>query len=175
MRSITIAAPLLMLGYGIARWIDGLDGTRHNGPAWTVGHLMFFASIGLFAAQAVALARRAADRPAIARTALAATLVGAFCFLWVITGDLFAGFDLDLPGPLNAGGPLLFVLGMVTLTGLQAVARRVPYWSPVAFLIGYLAISVDLDLLPAASVLLLAASVPVARGLFAAPRPELLG
>jgi hypothetical protein len=124
MRSTTIAAPLLMLGYGIARWIDGFDGARHNGPAWPIGHTMFFLAIVLFAVQAVALARR--SLPAVAWPALAATLAGAVCFLWVITGDLFAGFDADLPDALNTVGPLLFVLGLVTLLALQVVARRLP-------------------------------------------------
>ena len=172
MRSTTIAAPLLMLGYGIARWIDGFDGARHNGPAWPIGHTMFFRALVLFAVQAVALARR--SRPVVAWPALAATLAGAFCFLWVITGDLFAGFDADLPEALNTVGPLLFVLGLVTLLALQVVARRLPFWSPVAFLAGYLAISVDLDLLPLASLLLVVAGAPVARGVFVAPRRELL-
>jgi hypothetical protein len=173
MRSTTIAAPLLMLGYGIARWIDGFDGARHNGPAWPIGHTMFFVSIVLFAVQAVALTRLA-DGPLIARTALAATLIGALCFLWVITGDLFSGFQESLPGVLTAVGPPLFVLGMVTLLGLQAVARRLPFWSPIAFLIGYLAISFDLDLLPLAALVLVVAAIPVARGVFAPPRRELL-
>jgi hypothetical protein len=174
MRSTTIIAPLLMLGYGIARWVDGFDGARHNGVAWPIGHTMFFLAIVLFAVLAVALARRAPGRTAVAWTACAATLVGAFCFLWVITGDLFAGFGRDLPGPLTAIGPPLFVLGLVTLLGLQAGARRLPFWSPIAFLAGFLAISFDLDLLPLAALVLLAAAVPVARGVFAVPRRELL-
>jgi hypothetical protein len=171
MRSTIIAAPLLMLGYGIARWIDGFDGARHNGPAWPVGHTMFFAAIVLFVIQAAALARR--SLPAVAWPAFGATVVGAFCFLWVITGDLFPSFDTDLPGVLNAAGPPLFVVGMVALLSLQVVARRVPFWSPVAFLAGYLAISVDLDLLPLAALVLFAGSIPVARGVFAPPRREL--
>ena len=174
MRSTTIAAPALMLGYGIARWIDGLDGTRHNGPAWTVGHTMFFAAMVLFGVVAAGLARRAPDRLAVALPALIATLAGAACFLWVITGDLFSSFDHPLPSLLGNGGPALFVIGMVTLLGLQSFAHRLPWWSPAAFLAGFVATSADLDLLPFAAALILAGSVPVARGVFAAPRRELL-
>ena len=174
MRSTTIAAPLLMLGYGILRWIDGFDGERHNGPAWTAGHVMFFLAMVLFAVQAYGLARRARDRLAIAVPALAGTVFGAACFLWVITGDLFSGFDHPLPGLLENAGPALFVIGMVTLLALQSVAHRLPFWSPAAFLVGFVATSVDLDLLPFAAALILAGSVPVARGVFAAPRRELL-
>jgi hypothetical protein len=174
MRSITIAAPALMLGYGVLRWIDGLDGARHNGPAWTVGHTMFFLAMVLFAVQASGLARLARDRLAVAAPALAATVFGAGCFLWVIIGDLFSGFDHPLPSLLENGGPALFVIGMVTLLTLQSVERRLPYWSPAAFLVGFVATSVDLDLLPFAAALILVGSVPVARGVFAAPRRELL-
>lgn len=172
MRSTTIAAPALMLGYGVLRWVDGLDGTRHNGPAWTAGHIMFFLGIVLFTVQAFGLARLARDRPGVAVPALTATVVGAACFLWVIAGDLFRSFDHPLWPWLNGPGPALFVIGMVTLLGIQAVRRRVPYWSPAVFLLGFLAVDIDLDLLPWASTLILIASVPVARGLFAAPRPE---
>jgi hypothetical protein len=174
MRSITIAAPALMLGYGIARWIDGWDGSRHNGPAWTIGHTMFFLAMVLFAVQAAGLARLARDRPAVAVPALAATVFGAACFLWVIVGDLFSGFDHPLPSLLENAGPALFVIGMVTLLALQSVSRRLPWWSPAAFLVGFVATSVDLDLLPFAAALILVGSVPVARGVFVTPRRELL-
>jgi hypothetical protein len=165
MRSISITAPALMLGYGIARWLDGLDGQRHNGPAWTIGHVMFFAAMVLFAAQAFGLAWRGRDRMAVALPALAATVFGAGCFLWVIIGDLFRSFDHPLPAPIAGGGPALFVIGMVTLLGLQSAARRLPWWSPAAFLAGFVAVSVDLDLLPWAAVLILAGSIPLARRL----------
>jgi hypothetical protein len=174
MRSITIVAPALMLGYGIARWIDGLDGSRHNGPAWTIGHTMFFLAMVLFAVQAVGLARLARDRLAIAVPAVAATVFGAACFLWVIVGDLFPGFDHPLPALLENAGPALFVIGMVTLLGLQSFARRLPWWSPAAFLVGFVATSIQLDLLPFAAALILAGSIPVARGVFAPTRRELL-
>jgi hypothetical protein len=173
MRSITIAAPALMLGYGIARWIDGWDGSRHNGAAWTIGHTMFFVAMVLFAVQAAGLFSKT-DRPAVSVPALAATIFGAACFLWVIVGDLFSGFDHPLPSVLSNFGPALFVIGMVTLLGLQSVARRLPWWSPAAFLVGFVATSVQLDLLPFAAALILAGSVPVARGVFTAPRRELL-
>jgi hypothetical protein len=173
MRSTTIAAPALMLGYGVLRWIDGLDGSRHNGPAWTIGHTMFFVAMVLYAVQAYGLARLARDRAAIAVPALVASVVGAACFLWVIVGDLFSGFDHPLPSWLENIGPAFFVIGMVTLLVLQSVARRLPYWSPAVFLVGFVAVSVDLDLLPFAAALILIASVPVARGVFAPPRREL--
>ena len=103
-------------------------------------------------------------RPA-ATAAVAAVVVGAACFLWVITGDLFRRFhdELPLPGPLENAGPALFGLGMLVLMALLVPAGRLPAWSPALFLIGYAAISIDLDLLPAAALTILVAFVPLAR------------
>jgi hypothetical protein len=118
----------------------------------------------LFAALAVGLARRAVTgrRPAAVLAAVA--VLGVGCFVWVIIGDLWASFP-DLPDPLRVAGPLLFVLGMVVLLSLQVAAGRMPVWSPVLFFAGYAAISVDLDLLPLAAVLILGSLVPLHRPL----------
>ena len=43
-----IAAPLLALTYGIIRILDGLDGSRGPGLAWTTGHLAFLGALGMF-------------------------------------------------------------------------------------------------------------------------------
>jgi hypothetical protein len=170
MRSIAVIAPSCSFAYGICRWLDGRDGHHHNGPAWTVGHVLFFASIVLFAVLAAGLGRR---RGTVATAAAVATWIGGACFLWVITGDLFRAFHdrWPLPGGLNIAGPLLFVVGMTTLIALEV--RNI--WSPALFLAGYLAISVDLDLLPIAALVILAACVPLARALppGSAPRRSL--
>ena len=39
-----IAAPLLVLAYGVIRILDGLDGSRGPGLAWTSGHIAFMAA-----------------------------------------------------------------------------------------------------------------------------------
>jgi hypothetical protein len=170
---MAFAAPLLLLAYGVLRWLDGLDGNHdHDGPAWNAGHLAFFGSIVLFVVIAVALARRTRMGRRIAAVAAAAVAVGAGCFLWVITGDLSERFQhrWPLPDALQIAGPLLFVLGMVVLLSLQVAAGRVPVWSPVLFFAGYLAISVNLDLLPPAALVILAATVPLGRPGSGSPR-----
>ncbi|MGO4430608.1 hypothetical protein AB4Z54_70545, partial [Streptomyces sp. MCAF7] len=43
-----IAAPLLVIVYGLIRILDGLDGERGPGPAWMTGHLAFLAALLLF-------------------------------------------------------------------------------------------------------------------------------
>ncbi|MET3422916.1 uncharacterized membrane protein YgdD (TMEM256/DUF423 family) [Actinoplanes tereljensis] len=166
MRSMAFAAPLLLLAYGVLRWMDGLDGHRDKqGAAWIVGHLAFFGSMVLFAMIAVALFRRTRMGRRIAAVAAAVSVFGVACFLWVIVGDLSASFRdrWPLPGPLEITGPLLFVLGMSVLLSLQVAAGRVPVWSPILFFLGYLAISVNLDLLPLAALVILAATVPLGR------------
>jgi hypothetical protein len=168
-RFCAFAAPALMLVYGLLRVVDGLDGDRHNGPAWDLGHLAFFVAIVLFAVLALAL--RAVDRPAVAwqrvlvDAATAAVLFGAGCFLWVITGDLSEGFQTaaPLPDALQPVGPALFQAGLLILLVRLVLARRLPVWSPVAVLVGFAAIAVDLDLLPLGSALVLVALVPLAR------------
>lgn len=170
MRSMTVAAPLLLLAYGICRWFDGRDGDRGDGWAWNVGHVCFLLSVLLFTVLAVTL-RRVSNHRAVATAALVAVVTGAACFTWVIIGDLFDAFrrEWPLPDPLGAIGPSLFTLGMLTLLVSEVVARRLAWWSPVLFLLGFVAISVDLDWLPVAAVLITSATVPLARPVAAAP------
>lgn len=167
-RFCAVAAPGLLLIYGLLRLVDGLDGDRGNGPAWDLGHLAFFAGIVLFAVLAVAL--RGLARPAVrwqrvlVDVAAAAAVFGAGCFLWVITGDLFEEFSeaAPLPGPLELAGPLLFQAGLLVLLGRLALLRRLPAWSPVAMVVGFVALAVSLDLLPLAALVIGAALLPLA-------------
>jgi len=167
-RICALAAPALMLVYGLLRVVDGLDGDRHNGPAWDLGHLAFFVAIVLFAVLAVAL--RGLDRPAapasrvLVEAATVAVLFGAGCFLWVITGDLSEDFRsaAPLPEPLELIGPALFQVGLLVLLVRLVLARRLPVWSPVLALVGFAAIGINLDLLPLGAALVLAALLPLA-------------
>jgi hypothetical protein len=170
MRSISVAAPLFLLGYGVLRWIDGLDGHRKGGPAWNVGHVSFLIAMVLFAAVAVGLARRATSARWLVIVAAAPAVAGAACFVWVTVGDLRAGLP-GLPGALRIAGPLLFVLGLIVLLSLQVAGGRVPVWSPILFFFGYAAISLDLDLLPFAAVLILVSFAPLYRRPAGSPRP----
>ena len=47
-RRSALAAPVLLLAYGLLRLIDGLDGIHGPGLAWTLGHLAFAAAMVLF-------------------------------------------------------------------------------------------------------------------------------
>src|SRR5581483_715518 len=106
-RFCALAAPLFLLSYGILRYVDGLDGHRGGGPAWYVGHGMFFVAMVLFAALVVGLRGSITRLRPLATGAMVAALFGAGCFLWGILGDLVASFP-GVVGPLKASGPALF-------------------------------------------------------------------
>ncbi|MGA8115802.1 MAG: hypothetical protein WCA46_19245 [Actinocatenispora sp.] len=168
-RFAALAGPLLLLGYGVLRLIDGLDGSHGSEPYWSLGHTLFFLGIILFGVLAVGLLRlvpRTAGWPRpLAKAATVASLFGAACFLWVIAGDLFQDFHdaAHLPDVLMMIGPLLFELGQLTLLSILASVRprRLPAWSPVLVLVGFVALSANLDLLPLSALLVLAGLTPL--------------
>ncbi len=164
-RLAALLAPILLFTYGVLRFIDGLDGRRKNGPAWDVGHVCFFIAIVLFVVLAAGVWR--AVRPSggahryVADIALVATVFGAAIFLWVITGDLFASFP-SLPDILQIG-PAFFQVGTLVLLIQRVLGRRLPVWSPVLVGLGFVAIAVNLDLIPVGAILVLVGLLPVAR------------
>ncbi|SCG43354.1 hypothetical protein [Micromonospora halophytica] len=170
LRLPAVVAPLLLLVYGLFRFADGLDGDRGNGWAWDVGHVAF--GLGILVFGALALRLRRVLLPAGWRAGLtvatAATLLGAAGFLWVIVYDLFPGLEdvAVIPGPVFLLGPALFELGLLALL-VRAVLvrpRLLPPWSPVLVLVGFVAIAVELDLLPVGAALVLVGLLPLARG-----------
>ncbi|MGK5738552.1 hypothetical protein [Micromonospora sp. URMC 103] len=172
LRLAAVAAPVLLLLYGIFRLADGLDGDHGPGWAWNTGHSLFLVSIVLFAGLAVGLRRvLLSDAPRLrplTNTAAVAALVGAASFVWVILGDLFAGLAdaAPLPDPLFAVGPLLFQLGVLALLIQTATTRprRLPLWAPPLVLLGFVGIAANLDLLPVGGALIFAALLPLRLG-----------
>ncbi|AEV83198.1 hypothetical protein ACWT_2178 [Actinoplanes sp. SE50] len=163
-RRTAVAAPALLLTYGVCRFLDGLDGRRGSGVFWNVGHVAFFVAMVLFGVLAVGLRGLLGGRP-VATVATVVALAGVACFLWVITGDLFHGFRRAAPMPdaLQTAGPMLFPLGMLGFFGLLVAARRLPVWTPLLFGVGTAAISVDLDLLPIAAFVVFCSLLPLRR------------
>jgi hypothetical protein len=181
-----VAAPACLLGYGILRLIDGLDGSHGPGPAWSAGHLLFLASMLLFAIVLYGLWQALPRYRAAGAVAVVAGVVGVLAFCRVILVDLIVGFESvdraamnrdygrydGFPGGLPSGftgaldnvGPPLLIVGLLTLTILLASLRprRLRWWSPVAILAGFVAISASLDLLPLGGALLGVALLPMA-------------
>jgi hypothetical protein len=176
-----VAAPLLFIAYGIVRWIDGADGDHGPGLAWTIGHLLFLAGFALYAVALFALRGLLARARGVSLVALVAGLVGVAAFLRVIVIDLIVGFraddhaamsvigdeydrwpgDLGLYDALYTVGPLLFLAGLLTLAILLTRERRLPLWSPVLLLLGFITITINLDLMPLGGAFLLVALLPL--------------
>jgi hypothetical protein len=189
-RLACLGAPLCILAYGVAHLIDGLDGSYGPGLAWTIGHLLFLAAllllIGVLFVMRAALPRGRAAA-VIGPVAVAVGTVGLLVFIRSVVIDLIVGlqagdrpamnrlyphydtFPGGLPRALTAAfdmvGPICLIAGLLTLSVLLAVLppRRLPWWSPVLAAAGFVAISVNLDLLPLFGVLLLLALAPLAR------------
>jgi hypothetical protein len=170
-RITAIGAPILLFLYGVLRLIDGMDG--HHGPGFArdLGHTLFLIAFVLLGGLTVGLRRLVpvTRRPArmVADLAMVAGLFGAACFIWVILGDLFARLHhaAPLPGPLEVAGPLAFQVGVLGLLVMLVVARprRLPFWSPVLVLAGFLLFAINLDLLPVGALIVLFGLSPLAR------------
>ncbi|MEU2613005.1 hypothetical protein ABZ570_15705 [Micromonospora sp. NPDC007271] len=170
LRPTAVTASLLLLGYGVLRLIGGLDGPRDKSAwPWMIGHTLFLFGIVAFAAVMVGLhglLRADSSRLwAVDDVAAVAGLVGAVGFGWVILGDLFPRFAdaVGAPELVLAGGPVLFNLGLLTLLFRAARVRLLPVWGPVLVLVGFVAIAVNLDLLPIGAALVLAGLFPLGR------------
>lgn len=194
MNTIIVAAPLLLVAYGIVRLIDGADGNHGPGPAWTVGHLFFLAGMLLYGAVLPGLRRSLTRRRAVAAAGVAIGLAGVLAFVRVIVIDLLLGFraadrsemsrlgaeydrwpgDLGLYELFYDFGPPLFLAGLLTLAILLATERKLPVWSPVVLVLGFVVITVNLDLMPLGGALLLAAVLPLHRTADGQDRPGLV-
>jgi hypothetical protein len=189
-RIACLGAPLCIVAYGVAHLIDGLDGSYGPGPAWIIGHLLFLVAllllVGVLFVMRAALARHRTVA-LIAAAAVGVGVVGLLVFIRSVVIDLIVGLQAGdhpamdrlytrydtFPGGLPRGltaafdavGPVCLIGGLLTLSVLLAVLppRRLPWWSPVLAAAGFVAISVNLDLLPLFGVLLLLALAPLAR------------
>ncbi|GGT02396.1 hypothetical protein GCM10010156_70370 [Planobispora rosea] len=179
LRTPFVAAPLLVLAYGVIRILDGLDGSRGPGLAWTTGHLAFIAALILFVPIFWQL-RRMAGRDTVATVSAVTGLAGGAAFLAQFTIDIVVGFmaaDHAAMGPLfdrvqsipgvspvvYGVGPALFSIGQLALAVQLAFLGRVRAWVPVLVLAYSLLPLIDKDLIPLSAVCLLVSFVPLAR------------
>jgi hypothetical protein len=179
-RITAIVAPILLFLYGVLRLIDGMDGHHGPGFAWNLGHALFLIAFILLGGLTVGLRRLVpvTTRPGrvVADLAMVAGLFGAACFIWVILGDLFARLHraAPLPGPLEAVGPLAFQVGVLGLLVMLVVARsrRLPFWTPILVLAGFLLFAINLDLIPVGALIVLCGLSPLARRSFVNDRDK---
>ncbi|MDR8414128.1 hypothetical protein MTP10_36035 [Nonomuraea sp. 3-1Str] len=178
-RTAFVAAPLLIFAYGAIRIVDGFDGEKGPGLAWTTGHMAFMAALVLFVPIFWEMRRRL-DRNALATTAVAAGFVGIACAFAQFAIDLVVGFaaaDHAAMGPLfdqvkavpgvslavYDGGPFLFYIAQFVLVTQLATRRQVRAWTPVLVLLDFTLPIIDRDLIPVGALLLLVSFVPMAR------------
>lgn len=174
-----IGAPLLTLTYGVIRIIDGLDGHRGPGFAWTTGHLAFIGAMALFIIVFVRM-RQMAGRNALSTVLTVIAIAGALALITQFTIDVIAGFMSDdhLTMSLMTArmrhspaisllaydlGPYLFYLGQLALVSQLAVMRRIKAWTPILVLFDLLMPFIDKDLIPVGAIVLLITFASVSR------------
>ncbi|MFJ8825660.1 hypothetical protein ACIREE_28325 [Streptomyces sp. NPDC102467] len=177
--------PVLFGAYGVIRLLDGIDGVKGPGLAWTAGHLCFLAGLAFFAQGFAAMRRSAVEKVAgrdrwslaglwIGGAGIAALVVqfGADIVTGLISadhaemGDRVGDFQA-LPGVELAFyilGPLLFFVGQFLLTGRLAALRTLKVWAPALVLADSLLSYTVKDLIPLGAVMLVLSYAPLWRG-----------
>ncbi|WP_371616563.1 hypothetical protein [Streptomyces sp. NBC_00454] len=178
-RTAFLAAPVLMGAYGVIRIIDGLDGSRGPGLAWSLGHLCFLGALVYFV-RGFAAMREAAGRNRLSAVGMWAGTAGATAVGVQFAIDMVVGFlsadrgamdemftrVQEIPGVLPAFydfGPLLFFVGQLILVSQLAKRRVLKSWAPLLVLIDTTLPFADKDLIPLGAVLLLVSFAPLWR------------
>ncbi|MFE2527991.1 hypothetical protein ACFXEL_27560 [Streptomyces sp. NPDC059382] len=174
-----VAAPVLLVVYGSIRLLA--PASKEPGAAWIIGHLAFLGGALLLAPVCGGLRRAAvgsagAARRRVVRTAWAVALAGVAAASAQAIIDIYVGFraadkpemsDIfdrvqSLPGVLPlvyTVVPLFLYIGMIAL--LAALKGPGAARSLVLFVLGTLAIAVNLDLLPIGGLCYLLAFIPL--------------
>lgn len=177
-RHAFVAAPALSLAYALIRIVDGFDGSRGPGLAWTGGHLAFLAALVLFVPVMWEM-RRLAGRTAAATIAAVVGTAGAVAAIAQFAIDIVVGFMAadheamrvlsdkvsSVPGvPLVVYqvGPMLFYIGLFALAAVLAAKGVLKMWAALLILAAVLLPAASLDLLPISSLLLLGGLLPLA-------------
>ncbi len=180
-----LGAPLLTLAYGVIRIIDGLDGARGPGLAWTTGHLAFLGAMALFIVVFFWM-RRLAGRNALSTVLTAVASVGALALSVQFGIDVVAGFMTDDHLAMSLWteqarqnpvvsllaydlGPYLFYVGQLALVIQLAGLRRITAWTPLLVLADLLMPFIDKDLIPVGAVILLFSYAGISRRITQTP------
>ncbi|MFJ6795044.1 hypothetical protein [Streptomyces sp. NPDC091268] len=190
-RTAFVAAPVLMGAYGLVRIVDGLDGSRGPGLAWTLGHLCFLGALAFFVQGFVAM-RALVGRGRLSTVGVWVGAVGAVAVGVQFAIDLVVGFLStdrgamedrftrlqEIPGVLPAFydfGPLLFFVGQLILVCILAKRHVLKLWAPALVLVDTTLPFADKDLIPLGAVLLLVSYAPLYRTrTIAAAKPKVL-
>jgi multisubunit Na+/H+ antiporter MnhB subunit len=185
-----IAAPILMLVYGLIRIVDGFDGERGPGPAWTIGHLVFIVAMVMFLLVFRHL-HRLAGRDTLSTVTLVVAAVGAVALVGQFGVDIVSGLLADdharmaeisrsvhrnqlVSLAIYDVGPYLFYAGQFVLVVQLAVTRRIAGWTPFLLLVDLIMPLVDKDLIPIGAAALLVSFVSISKRIPARPEPALV-
>lgn len=185
-RTAFIAAPLLTFAYGVIRILDGLDGSRGPGLAWTTGHLAFLGALVAFVFVFAQMRRLAgadwvSTVAAVIGTAGALALSGQFAIdvvagllstdhqgLSLLTADIRSTPGVDVA--LYDVGPYLFYIGQIALVVRLAVMRQINAWTPLLVAFDLVTPLVDKDFIPLGAIVLLISFVFIAKRMPATSR-----
>ncbi|MEU8102172.1 hypothetical protein AB0C18_00420 [Nonomuraea muscovyensis] len=185
-RTAFVAAPLLILAYGLIRIADGFDGERGPGLAWTTGHLAFLAALVLFVPIFREMRRMLGGTP-LATAGLVIGVAGLACAGTQFVIDIVVGFMAAdhaamgvlfdqvkaVPGVQLAvydAGPFFFYAAQLMLVTHLAARRQVKAWTPLLVLLDVALPVIDRDFIPVGALLLLVSFLPLARRSAPAPR-----
>lgn len=174
-----IAAPVLTFAYGVIRILDGLDGERGPGLAWSTGHLAFIAAMVMFLLVFKDL-RRLAGRDMLSTVTALVAAVGALALITQFGVDIVAGLLADDRAGMSEiirsvqsnpfvslatydVGPYLFYVGQLVLVVQLAVQRRIATWTPLLVLFDLVMPLVDKDLIPVGAAVLLVSFVSISK------------
>jgi hypothetical protein len=174
-----LAAPLCMVTYGVIRILDGLDGSRGPGLAWTTGHLVFLGAIVAFLFVFKYL-RDLAGRSPLSTVTVVVAATGAIALFVQFVIDIVVGalaVDHEAMRMMSRDvhdntlvalavydvGPYLFYLGQFVLMVQLAVMRRIPVWTMLLVLGDLVLPLVDKDLIPVSAVILLVSFTSIAK------------
>lgn len=177
LRSPFVLAPVLLGSYGVIRIIDGWDGSRGPGLAWTTGHLCFLAAMVFFVV-AFWRMRALAGRNLLATAGFGVGVIGVLAVSVQYVIDIGVGFvsanrdamDVhyqhiqSLPGVdamFYSFGPLLYFVGQFILVAQLASQRRLRLWAPLLVLMDTTLPFLDKDLIPLGAALLLVSYAPL--------------
>lgn len=183
-RMSIIAAPIFLFVYGALYLLDGRQGFHGPGLFWTLGHISFVLAFLAFAILVWGLKGQPKgslwDHFAMMAAVIALAGIAVFLRVGIIdiaTGTLasnhaaMAAISKRLNAwpdarllPIFRLGPVLFQVGLLALLIQRAVRRSIPWWSPVAVLLGFLVIGFNLDLLTAGAVILGIGFYPLFKG-----------
>lgn len=179
-RSAFVIGPVLFGAYGVIRILDGIDGERGPGLAWTAGHLCFLAGLAFFVRGFTAMRSLAGRRDGWLTAGFVASLAGTVALTVQFGVDIVTGALADshaemaelsdkfgsLPGAelaFYAVGPMFFFLGQIVLTLRLYALRRLPVWAPCLVFAASLAPFATKDLMPLAAAALLLGYAPLWR------------